>query len=280
MSSLAPVSPERHGARRWKRFSSYRFVQDHPLVPIVLGEETQVASALPILFRSGEERITPVALTRLGARTALVAGNGAWRGNYVPSLLRVYPFAAGRTRSGQFVLMVDEASGLLSDDPADPAFFDEQGQIAPELAQVVAFFRTRAQAETRTRAAMEALARTRILVPFTPPEDVTALPQEGLLAVDDAALASVGRVALGDLHRSGALGLVHAARVARHHLGFLAAAEAHPGRADAPDPAPPAADADAGLGGFFDALAASQAQEAGLADFMQGGGSAPPRGTT
>lgn len=270
MPSLTPVSPERHGAQRWRRFSSYSFVQDHPLVPIVLGEEMQVAASLPILFASLKGRIMPVAVTRLGTSTALVAPNGSWRGSYVPSILRVHPFAARQSEDGKFALLVDEQSGLLSNDPADPAFFGADGEISPELAQVVAFFRSRVQAETDTRAAMAALAKTRALVPARLPEG-SALP-EGLCEIDPAALKSLGRVDLAELHRTGALGLVYATLVARQHLGFLAAAEDRLARAPAPSqmasrekPAGP----DAGLGSFFDAFASAREQDHGLAEFIR-----------
>lgn len=266
MPTLTPISLARHGNRRWRRFSTYRFVQDLPLVPIVLGEHEQTAACLPILFaRLGADRsLWPVALTRLGAHTALVAPNGMWRGAYVPSLLRVHPFAAQPTTDGQFALMIDEASDLISDDPADPAFFDGDGQIAPELAQVLAFFRGRAEAEARTRAAMAALADTALLTTFVP-QDGISLPQDGLCGVDGAALAALGRVALADLHRSGALALVHSALVARHHMGFLRAAEAQP--TAGPAHAAPAPNPE--LAGFFDAFASAQAQDIGIADFMR-----------
>lgn len=269
MPTLTPVSPERHGAQRWRRFASYAFVQARPLVPVVLGEEMQVAASLPILFATLKDQIMPVAVTRLGQTTALVGPNGTWRGSYVPSILRVHPFAARQTEDGKFALMVDEESGLLSNDPADPAFFDAEAEIAPELAQVVAFFRSRVQAEAETRVAMTALAKTRLLVPARLPEGTT-LP-DGLREIDPAAVNVLGRVDLADLHRTGALGLVYAALVARQHLDFLAAAENHLARAPAPSQATPQGAADAALGSFFDAFASAQAQDRGLADFIRPG---------
>lgn len=265
--SLFPVSPERHGTRRWRRFSSYAFVQAHPVVPIVLGEHEQIAACLPILFADS----LPVALTRLGAQTALVAQNGAWRGSYVPSILRVHPFHARPTKGAQFALMVDEGSGLVTDDPQDVAFFTPDGALDPELAQVVEFFRNRVEAETRTRRAVAAISGAGLLTPFVPPDSM-ALPCAGLMQVDAAALAGLGRVALADLHRAGALALVYAALVARHHLGFLAHAETLLGRS-APKAPPPA---DAELSGFFDALASAQSQEPALADWGTPG---PRKGT-
>lgn len=257
--SLFPVSPERHGTRRWRRFSSYAFVQAHPVVPFVLGEHEQVAACLPIFFADS----FPVALTRLGAQTALVADNGVWRGSYVPSILRVHPFHARPAEGDQFALMVDEGSGLVTDDPQDVAFFTPDGAPDPELAQVVEFFRNRVEAEARTRSAVAAMHSAGLLTPFVSPDSM-ALPCAGLMQVDAAALEGLGRVALADLHRAGALALAYAALVAQHHLGFLAHAENLLGRT-APKAAAPE---DAGLSGFFDALASAQSQEPALADWV------------
>ncbi len=253
-AQLTPVSAARHGGKRWRRFASYSFVQDHPLVPIVLGEHEQVAASLPIVFAPLPGGPRPVALTRLGPQTALVAANGVWRGAYVPSVLRVYPFQAQPGTGPEFTLMVDEGSGLVTEHPQDEPFFTESGALAPALAQVVEFFRTRAQAELRTRAAMADILRMGLLQPF-------ALPKapSGVMEVAPERLADLGRSDLAALHRTGALALLHAACVARHHIGFLAQAEAFVAKAPAKAPAPPATDP--ALAGFFDALASAQAQE-------------------
>jgi len=263
--TLFPVSPERHGTRRWRRFSSYAFAQAHPVVPLVLGEHEQIAACLPILFTDSAAGPLPVALTRLGVQTALVADNGAWRGSYVPSILRVHPFHAQPTEGDQFALMVDEASGLVTDDPQDVAFFTPDGALDPELAQVVDFFRNRVQAEVLTRAAMAAITRAGLLAPFVPPEGKT-LPCAGLMQVNAEALAGLGRVALADLHRAGALALVYSALVAQHHLAFLAHAETLLARAAPKAAASPPENAE--LSGFFDALVSAQAQEPALADWV------------
>ena len=265
--NLTPVSHDRHGALHWRRFSSYSFVQAHPVVPIVLGEHEQVAACLPILFSQSQAGLWPVALTRIGAQTALVSENGAWRGAYVPSILRVHPFHARPTNTGEFALLVDEASGLVTDDPDDPPFFTADGALAPDLVQVVDFFRQRVQAEGNTRAAMQAISRAGLLAPFAPPKG-RKLPVDGLLQVDAAALARLGRVALADLHRADSLGLVHAALVGRHHLGLLAHVEDRLVGA-APEAPPAERRTDTAISGFFDALATAQEQEPTLAGLIR-----------
>lgn len=200
MAELTPVSQDRHGGRSWRRFSSYDFVRGRQQVPIVLGEHEQVAATLPIVYVRTSAGPWPVALTRLGAQTALVAPNGAWRGSYVPSILRVHPFHAKPTGDGQLALLVDEGSGLITDDPADEPFFDAQGGLSATVADVVDFFRNRATAETRTREAMSEIAARNLLKPLRMPAGLDA-PAEGLMEPDGEKLDSLTRSELAGLHR-------------------------------------------------------------------------------
>ena len=279
MVELTPVSQDRHGGRFWRRFSSYEFVRELQQVPIVLGEHEQVAATLPIVFAQTSAGPWPVALTRLGAQTALVAPNGAWRGSYVPSILRVHPFHAKPTGDGQFVLLVDEGSGLVTDDPAGEAFFDAQGGLSATVAEVVDFFRNRSAAETRTREAMSQIAACDLLRPLRMPGGLDA-PGAGLMEPDAESLAALTRGELSALHRVSALSLLHASRVARHHMAFLAHAEAVAAQQATSSPSRDQADAagvgaaDAGLSGFFDALADAQDAETTLPDLGDDSGPA------
>ena len=265
------VRPERHGGRFWRRFTSWEFARAHRLVPIVLGEHEQVAASLPIVFMRRNAGLWPVALTRLteAGTCALVSPGGQWRGSYVPSVLRVHPFAAQRTETGDPGLLVDEASGLVTDDPGDERFFDAGGDPAPAVREVIAFFQTRASAEQRTRMAMSEVAARAPLVPLTAPGGGAQMDVQGLFVPDPARIDGLGRADLGALHRCGALALLQAQAVSMHHLPFLAAAEA---RLDQPSPQQPAgvaagvARGDAVLSGFLDALAQSRDRDTGGAD--------------
>ncbi|MCC5985225.1 MAG: SapC family protein [Rhodobacteraceae bacterium] len=262
-SELVPVSAGRHGPRRWRRFASYAFAKPLRTVPVVLGEHEQIAANLPILFAGHGAGLAPVALLRVAATgdTALVAPNGVWRGSYVPSLLRVHPFSA-RPAGDAFELLVNESSGLITDDPADERFFDDDGTLAAPLAAVVDFFRQRAEAAQRTAAACRELEQAGLLT--DPPE---GSPLAGFRVIARDPLADLPRTRIATLHRSGALALAQAHLVARHHIGLLAHAEARLSE-PAPEPAPaaaPGAPADPlkareaeRLSGFLDALAEAQ----------------------
>ena len=137
------ISKDRHGGRFWRRFASYAFARDRHSVPIVLAELEPAASAFPLVFRSSATgSVEPHALLHLtvGESSPFVASDGTWRGTYVPSILRAHPFAATPAQAGaEMALLVDEASGLITDDPKDEAFFDENGAPSAALEQVIAF---------------------------------------------------------------------------------------------------------------------------------------------
>jgi hypothetical protein len=155
-----PVSHERHGGRSWRRFTSYAFARSLHCVPVVLAELDPAAASFPVVFAEDAQGMMPVALLHLrrGAASPFVAEDGSWRGTYVPSALRAHPFSASATGAGdEMALLVDEGSGLVTDDPRDEAFFAADGTPSEPLGQVIAFFRTRALSERDTRAACAAL---------------------------------------------------------------------------------------------------------------------------
>ena len=253
------ISRDRHGGRFWQRFDSYAFARPLRCVPVVLAELEPAASAFPLVFRrdtaSGTVEIVALLHLTAGEPTPFVTAQGTWRGTYVPSALRAHPFAAAPSDQGdEMALLVDEASGLVTDDPKDEPFFDETGAPSAALEQVIAFFRTRVASARTTAAACAALDAASLLTPLAPLYGMTEADTTGLLGIDPAALEATGEATIPALWRSGALRMAHAQRVSLCHAGWMAralraGADAVPHRAS--DRTMAAAD----LTGFLDALA-------------------------
>jgi len=222
--SAVPVSPERHGARRWRRFTSYAFARHLRDVSVVLAEIEPAASAFPLVFKQDTEGWDVLALlaTSDKARGVFVTPEGKWRGTYVPSGLRAYPFVAEAVGGdGQNILMIDESSGLVTDNPQDEPFFEEDGQVAQPLAQVITFFQTRAASQKETRDAANALAKAGVLTELTPLRGMTPEDTAGYCMVDQAKLAALPDHLISDLWGIGALRLAQAQLVSTHHLGWI-----------------------------------------------------------
>lgn len=253
------VTPDRHAGRFWRRFTSYAFARRWRSVDVVMAELDQTASAFPIVFQKmARQEIAPVALLRLGASgtTPFVTADGLWRGTYVPSAVRAHPFTARPgAQNGEVVLMVDEATGLVTDDPSDEPFFAE-GAPAPPLEQVLAFFRARATSAQRTRHACAMLEAQGVLSPLSPLPGMSEGAAAGLLAVDTARLDALDGSHLRALWRSGALRLAEAHRISLQHAAWMArAVQAAAARAPG-QPAP----ADDGLSAFLAALSDDRAR--------------------
>lgn len=259
-NTIVPVTPERHGPRRWRRFSSYAFARALRDVPIVLAELEPAASALPLAFRQAPSGWEVVALLGLSPATRgiFVTASGTWRGTYVPSALRAYPFVADDSGAdGQATLMIDEASDLITDDPGDEPFFEDAAQPSEALSQVITFFRTRTASQIETRRAATALAEAGLLTAWTPSHGMSAEDAAGYWSVDQAALAALSGDALAALWHSGALRLAQSQLVSLHHLGWIARYAASGAQPAQPRPNAPTGD----IASFLSALSDAQAAE-------------------
>lgn len=265
-----PLSVDRHGMRRWRRFSDYGFARARRMVPVVLAEADLVAAALPLVFAQDapDTAPQPVALLRhAAAATPFVDARGQWLAAYVPALVRVHPFTARPAAEGgddpaRMILLVDESGGFVTDDMRDARFFDPFGAPDPALQAVVDFFRQYEVSARATRAACAALAAAGLFQPLDAADPALA----GLFGVDRARLAALDDAAFLRLRAAGALDLAQAHFVGRAQLAFLRRAEAALAAGATPDagpdaaglpgntPAAPAAD----MSDFLAALAAAQ----------------------
>lgn len=218
------VTHARHGAWHWRNPQGFAFAHAFRQVPVTLDEIHPCAANMPLIF--GEDGM-PVAVLRLSANamSAFVAPNGAWRGSYVPELLRVYPFAlGGPVQDGETApLLVDEGSGFLAPHAAGQGgpVFASDGTPSAAVARLRGVLDARVTAEARTRRAACDLQDAGVLHAFA-----AGTPLAGGWGVDQGALARLGRTQLARMHRSGALDLAYAHRISLHHTGVLMRAEA------------------------------------------------------
>lgn len=252
-----PVTPDSHANRFWRRFGDFGFARDLRSVPLVLAEIAPAAAALPIVFANGPDGIMPHALLRPSHDGARIFVDEAdrWRGAYVPSALRAYPFAAAPGgEAGQFALVVNEDSGLLTGSPEDEPFFTPDHQPSAALTKVIAFLQQREGEKTKARIACKALDMAGLLTPLTPGHGLTDSDCAGFLGIDAAALAALPASQAAPFLQSGALLLAHAHLVSLHHCAWLS--QLNP----ATPAAMPASDDRAGLSDFLDALASDAAR--------------------
>ncbi|MFQ5932985.1 MAG: SapC family protein [Nitrospiraceae bacterium] len=132
--SVVPISTSRHGGKKLRPITDYRFAAEQHLCPIVAAEFPRAASSYPIVFLKDEQGDMG-AFALLGVqqgKNLFVDDEGRWHAAYVPAAIRRYPFIFSRTQEADtFTLCIDEGADLLSDEEGQPLFSEENEPAEP-----------------------------------------------------------------------------------------------------------------------------------------------------
>lgn len=228
MPHYVPVTAERHAQKRWQRFSSYAFAERDAVVPLVAAEFAKAALALPIALvprgsaGEGSGFMFAAVLGLEPGASLFVAADGRWLGRYVPSALRSHPFRLIQAENDKLVLCVDEESGLVGE-YGEEAFFDETGEIATSVKQVMEFL---TQIERNRAATLPVcdLLNTHGLIQPWPVKiegDAGERTLTGLYRIDEAALNALPVQALGELRDAGGLSMAYCQLLSMQNLALL-----------------------------------------------------------
>lgn len=226
MPRFAVVSRERHGRKRWRRFSGYGFAATDVLVPVVGAELARAALSMPLAFSEQAGRYTLVALLSLvPGRNMFVGPGGQWLGSYVPAWFRLYPFRMlPQQGADEFVLSVDEGSGLVVErSAAGEEFFDGEGNPAPALKPVFEALMVTERSRKGTDLAVAALAQAGVIRPWQIKLKTDQGEQaiSGLHGIDQAALLALPDDVFLKLRPTSALPLAYAQMLSAGLLGMF-----------------------------------------------------------
>lgn len=218
-----PLSSERHASLGIKRSQEpYGFAREAHIMPLTVGEFGQAALHYPVIF-AGENK-APLVVMGLRAGQNLYI-NDAGRiedGAYVPAFIRRYPFVFAENAEQGFVVCIDGASDLVSDQPDIPFF--SNGQPTQYTNDAIDFLKNFEQQRQLTTRLSEMLIELDVFeeksVTYQPRD-----PQGGLqspvkladyYAVSMEKLKDVSAQKLVEMRDNGALASVYA-----HNLSLL-----------------------------------------------------------
>jgi hypothetical protein len=171
----------------------------------------------PVVFvRAGKEpdgsdAIAPIAVFGLTQNENLYVTGTRWRAQYMPAVLRMYPFCIARVDDERFAICVDLAftgTSVLEGQP----IFEEDGKPAELLKAMTTQLEALEGEIQRTRLMCKRLGELDVLREMrfdaTLP-DGSQHTVDGFLTVDDKKMTALPDEVVGELHRSGVLGLVH-----------------------------------------------------------------------
>ena len=183
----------------------------------------------PIVFlragesEAGKAQAAPVAVFGLRPDDNLYLQGGQWRAQYVPALLRAYPFAIARMDAERYAVCIDMACPGLSQSGGQ-ALFGEDGQPLEFLQNMQQQLQQIEGEIQRTRAFGEMLLAHDLLQDMRFDADLPdgkKLTVDGFLAVDEKRLSELSDADTLALCRNGALGLIHAHQLSLKHMSRL-----------------------------------------------------------
>lgn len=224
MTTFVPVSRERHGAKRWKRYPDYRFAASTTVVPLQISELTRAVPVLPVAFIPNGEGFVPAAvLGTVPGQNLFIDSGGRWNGHYVPAAIRAYPFALAPMADGREVLCIDEDSGLLTDDPEGESFFNADGVPSKATADALSFLEQLRIHRRRTQLLCDVLKDNGLIRPWPfaikTPSGVQSI--QGLHCIDEAALNALPGEAFLKVREAGCLPAAYLQLLAMQNMPML-----------------------------------------------------------
>ncbi len=180
-------------------------------------EFADVCREFPIVFvkagqeADGKDAIAPIAVLGLTQQENLYVSGERWRAQYMPAILRMYPFCIARVDEERFAICVDMAFPGAGNEKGQPVF-DAEGKPAELLTTMQKELETLEGEIQRTRLVGRRLMDLGLLVDMR--FDVT-LPGgrqhtvDGFLTIDEKKATDLPDNVVAELHRSGVLGLMH-----------------------------------------------------------------------
>lgn len=176
-----------------------------------------VCREFPIVFvRAGKEpdgsdAIAPIAVLGLTQNDNLYLTGERWRAQYMPAILRMYPFCIARLDEEQFAICVD-TSFSRTNEAGGQRVFEDDGKPAPLLVEMRTQLETLEAEIQRTRSVGKRLLELGLLKEMrfdaTLP-DGTQHTVDGFLTIDDQKATDLPESVVYELHRSGMLALMH-----------------------------------------------------------------------
>ena len=217
-----------HRHKKLAAFKDHSVLSASHAVYINAVEFVNAAQHFPIVFvpaTVANPQITPIAMMALVPNDNLFVEGSGWDSSvYLPAFFRRLPYlTAPLPNSDQIAVYIDAKWPALNDTDGEPLFTAE-GEHAPALVKAIDFLKLFDEESQRTA---QLCSRLQALELLTTMEAEMKLPDgdhiklDGFMVVDEDKLRALPDAAVLELHRSGALGLVHAHLLSLDNLNRL-----------------------------------------------------------
>ena len=215
MSKLVALSKD----KSWQKQTDPSFARDTSIVPLAAREIPYAAPEMPLAFAPEGDGYTLVAfLSFLPGQNLYVSPEGKWMGKYVPAIIRSYPFRLVKTSDEKGMALRVEADAVLDAGEGEP-FFDENGELAQPVKDILEFLKEFEQNRMATEAAVAALAGAGVITQWN--LKVGGNPVKGIFRIDEAALNSLDDETFLRLRKAQALPVAYAQLLSMGNIRIL-----------------------------------------------------------
>lgn len=189
----------------------WAFARGRMIAGLVAPELPEVMKSMPIAFSIHEDSATVVALLGLGEQNVFVGSRGEWLGEYIPAVLRAWPFALVQQDAHRVVGVDAESSAVTQGE--GKRLFDEDGEPSEWLSKTIRFLQSFSDQEVVMARAVTAIREAGLLVPWefkVKQSEGNEVNITGLHQVDRKAFEALPDETFLGLRREGSLPVIYA----------------------------------------------------------------------
>jgi hypothetical protein len=226
-----PLDRDQHKLLRFRRegHDSERFTQLNSCF-VLAAEFTEACKEYPLLWipageaTDGTREVAPIAVFGIARQSNLCLDRGAWRTQYMPAVLRMYPFALARSSESLWTVCYDASSQRFSLTDGEPLFGADGQPSAFTLDIQKQLEQLETEVERTRRAGRELLQRDllremRFEVALSNGSKVAV---DGFLTIDEERFGQLSDADVVTLHKNGLMALIHAHHVSLSNMRRLA----------------------------------------------------------
>lgn len=225
-AKIVALNNEAHKDLKVKNSASYDQAKEQHLSLLVAHEFAKAAIDYPIVFVKDPEsgQFRAVAMLGLEPKENLFYSRSKWKGTYVPSTLRAYPFIlGGEEGSEQLALCIDESSKLVNKKDGE-ALFNEDGSESDYLNNRKALLSQLIDQNTITQQFVKFLADNELLAPQSLSlklEDGSGHDLNGLYVINEKKLNELSDETYLEIRKRGYMGPIYAQLTSMNQLQNL-----------------------------------------------------------
>ena len=203
----------------------YSFVKGEILISLCNFELPAAVLLFPIVFFGAGKDLNLYAMVGIEkGQNLFVDHAGHWATQFIPSILKTYPFRLGTWSDGKNILLVDEKSSLFVSKENGNPLFDEDGIETQVVKKYTRLLEQMNKSYTSSRSALSILEEYELLEPFSLKIESTAkktINMSGLSRISSEKLYSLEQEKFLELRKTRALELIYAHLFSMNNLPRL-----------------------------------------------------------